>query len=213
MKEAKKHFGFLKTTALGGLFFLLPLIVLGALIGQLVPIVMTIAEALYGILPLKTPGGIALLLGIALAIVVLTCFVAGVIARRSIGQRISRYFEKNIALLFPRYTIIKEQMRGTLGGPELRPNMKPVVARMQDCLRIGFEIERGKNELVTVYLPGAPDAWSGIVVYLDQARVQPLDTEFWDTVAIFERLGRDTVQMVLDKLPALPQDPPASSTD
>ncbi|MGI9515485.1 MAG: DUF502 domain-containing protein, partial [Pirellulaceae bacterium] len=105
MKEARKHFGFLKTTALGGLFFLLPLIVLGALIGQLVPVVVTIAEALYELVPLKTPGGIALLLAIAIGIVVLTCFIAGVLARRAIGQRISRYFEKNIALLFPRYTI------------------------------------------------------------------------------------------------------------
>jgi hypothetical protein len=39
-----KHIGFLKTTAIGGLLFLLPLIIVGALIGQVVPIVMTVAE-------------------------------------------------------------------------------------------------------------------------------------------------------------------------
>ncbi len=192
MNKSINRFGFWKTTIIGGLLFLLPLIVLGALVGQIIPIVLVVAEALYDVVPLKTPAGIAVLILLAILILLLLCFVAGLLARRSFARRISRYFEKNITTLFPRYTIIKEQMKGSLGGAELRPNMNPVLVHFDDCTRIGFEMERAADQRVTVYLPGAPDAWSGFVVYVKPDRVEPLPLEFNDVVGISEQLGRES---------------------
>ena len=85
-QHVKKSFGFLKTTAIGGLIFLLPLIVIGALVGQIVPIVLSIATFLSDYIPVKTPAGIAMLIGLALGIVLLLCFAAGLVARWSIGE-------------------------------------------------------------------------------------------------------------------------------
>lgn len=190
MKQAIKTFGFLKTTAIGGLFFLLPLIVLGALIGQVVPIIRAVTESLHTFVKVDTPSGIALLVGLAISIIVLACFVAGVLARRSIGQKLNFLFEKNISMLFPRYTIIKEQMRGSIGGESLKPNMKPVLVFLQDHRAIGFEMEPLDDDQVAIYLPGAPDAWSGRVILVPSSQVQPLHADFWETVLVFGELGR-----------------------
>jgi len=190
---------FLKTTAIGGLLFLLPLIVIGALIGQVVPIVLTVAEVLGEYIPFKTPGGIALLLLLAVAVVLLICFGAGLLAQRSFGKRLSEGFEKKLLLLFPRYAIFKDQMAGSIGGDESKPRMKPVLARFNDSLRIGFEIERTDSGLVTLYLPGAPDPWSGSVVFLNADRVDPLNVDFGNTVATFEKLGRDSAALLPSK--------------
>ena len=97
MNQKKNPFGFVRTTAIGGLLFLLPLIVVGALIGQVVPIVITVAHFLREILPgtFRTPGGLAILILLAIAVVLLLCFAAGVIARNSIGRKFSEAFEKN----------------------------------------------------------------------------------------------------------------------
>ncbi|MDG2012837.1 MAG: DUF502 domain-containing protein, partial [Pirellulaceae bacterium] len=166
MKKAIKTFGFLKTTAIGGLFFLLPLIVLGALIGQIVPVVRVVTNVLSDQFPAYTASNAAVLVVVAIAIIISACFVAGVLARRSIGKRISLLFEKNISMLFPRYTIIKEQMKGSIGGDSQKTTMKPVFVQLQDHRRIGFEIERINEQLIAVYLPGAPDAWAGNIVYV-----------------------------------------------
>jgi len=189
----------LKTTAIGGLLFLLPLIVIGALIGQVVPIVLTVAEALGDVIPVKTPSGIALLILLAIVVVVLLCFAAGMLARRSFGRRISETFENNLLLLFPRYAIFKDQMAGSIGGDETKPQMKPVLARFDDSLRLGFEVDRSDSGRVAVYLPGAPDPWSGTVVYLRPERVERVDIEFGDAVATFERLGRDSAPLIEGK--------------
>ncbi len=193
MNQPVSHLGFLKTTAIGGLLFLLPLIVVGALIGQVVPIVLTIAGLLGEILPgfVKTASGIALLIVLAIAILLLLCFAAGIFAHRSFGRNLSAAFEKKLLLLFPRYAILKDQMADSIGGDQARPQMKPVLVRFDDSTRIGFETERDEAaQLVAVYLPGSPDPWAGKVALVRADRVEPLKSNFGDAVTTCEQLGR-----------------------
>ena len=204
MSKSNRMIRFLKTTAIGGLLFLLPLIVLGALIGQIVPIVLSVAATLGEVIPVTTPGGIALLLVLAIAIVLLVCFGAGLAARRSFGQRISIWFEKNIVLLFPRYAVLRDQMAGTLGSDETKPKMRPVLVRLDDATRIAFEIERTDEGGVIVYLPGSPDPWSGKVVLLEADRVERLDVEFGEAAAACEQLGRGLAAILSQKLKRSP---------
>ncbi len=193
MKSAHKSFHFLRTTAVGGLLFLLPLIVLGALIGQIVPIVITIAEMLGELLPsfLKTPSGIAILVAAAIGILLLLCFVAGVVASWSLSKRLSKAFEKNLLMFFPRYAILKDQMADSIGGEQAKPQLKPVLVQVDNYQRIAFETERDdRSQQVTVYMPGSPDAWAGYVALFQANQVKPLDAEYRDAVATCEQLGR-----------------------
>lgn len=192
MKKSSNTLGFLKTTGIGGLFFLLPLIVVGALIGQIVPIVLTIAQGLHDFIPVKTPGGIAILVGLAIAILLLLCFGAGLLARRSLGKRLSQNFEKQLLMLFPRYAIIKDQMASSIGADANRPQMIPVLVTIDGIHRIGFEVDREDAGPIAVYLPGSPDPWSGSLAYFPHARVQRLEIEFGDAVSICEQMGRNS---------------------
>ncbi len=199
--KPEKMIRFLKTTAIGGLLFLLPLIVIGALIGQVVPIVMSVAEFLGDHIEVRTARGISLLVLLAILIVLLLCFAAGLLARRSLGKRITENFEKYLLLLFPRYAILKDQMADSIGGQEARPQMVPVLVRYDDSQRLGFEIERTDHGLVAVYLPGSPDTWAGISVLISADRVEPVELEFGDAVTIFEQLGRGSTTLLTGKSP------------
>jgi uncharacterized membrane protein len=200
MKQvANDSIHFLRTTAIGGLLFLLPLIVVGALIGQVVPLVLTIANALGDVLPdfIKTAGGITLLVILAIIILLILCFGAGLLAQRSWGKRLSQAFEKNLLLLFPRYAILKDQMADSIGGDQAKTQMKPVLVRFGESIRIGFETERREDAgLVTVYLPGSPDAWAGRVVLVSADRVDPLNANFGEAVASCEQLGRGSADLI-----------------
>jgi uncharacterized membrane protein len=192
----KQSFGFLKTTGIGGVIFLLPLVFIGILVGQVVQVVLVIAEGLSGVIPAKTPAGIALLILAAVALLILACFTAGIIARRTIGRRLSRFIERHVTFFFPRYAIFKDQMAGSIGGEECRPDLRPVVVRFDDSTRIAFEVERNAQGLVTVFLPGAPDPWAGSVVQMSADRVDPLHAEFSDVMATFEKLGRESTKIL-----------------
>ena len=196
MHKSTTKFGFLKTTGIGGVLFLLPLIILGALIGQVVPIVWTIAEILSDLIPvpIQTPEGITLLVSASVLVLLLICFAAGIVARRSFGRRISATFEKNLTMLFPRYAIFKDQIAGTLGGDKDHP-MKPVMVRFIDSFQVAFEVDRSKQGFVTLFLPGSPDPWTGRIVMVESDRIQALNLQFAETVSIFEKLGRESMPL------------------
>jgi uncharacterized membrane protein len=190
---------FLRTTAIGGVLFLLPLIVVSILIGQVVPIVLSIAHALEKVLPdaIKTVGGISVLILLSVGILLVLCFAAGVLARISLSRRVSAAFEKKLVLLFPRYAIIRDQMVDTLGGGHARPQMKPVIVQHEGMKRIAFETERSDElRTVTVYLPGSPDPWAGSVAMFPADQVEPLEADFGKAVATCEQMGRGAMGLM-----------------
>jgi uncharacterized membrane protein len=200
-----KTFGFFKTTAIGGLLFLLPLIVLGWLLGYVYQAVVVIYEPLKSHLPVSGVTGTALLFGLAIVVLVLLCAVCGLAARRAIARKFSQTVEKQIMMIFPKYAIYKDILAGNFGGEVHTPTLKPVAVHLQDMVRIGYEAGRAEQGLVTVYLPGSPDPWMGTVVLVEPARVQPLELGFGELAAICERLGRDSQQLLAAPSPFAPR--------
>ncbi len=144
---------FLRSTATGGLIFLLPLAVLLALLGQVYSMVLAIAKPLHAWIPVYTPLGISLLFLAALAILVLLCFVAGLAAQRAIGRKFSSTIEKQLVTVFPKYAIYKDLLAGNLKHETIGPSLKPVLVECMDGLSIAFESDRLPNGLVVVYFP------------------------------------------------------------
>ena len=208
MKEKVSHsFGVLKTTAIGGIFFLLPLIVVGALVGQMLQVVVVVAKSVHTYLPVKSPAGYSFLLAATMLLMLLLCFAAGLVAKRSLGKRFTESVEKYLLMLFPRYAIFKEQLTGNIGGEVLHNQLKPVIVSMPEGKRLGMEVERSGssdtdgsavegNGWVTVFLPGSPDPWSGSVVVVAMSRVQHLEIPFSEAIATAEQLGRGSLRLL-----------------
>ncbi len=197
MKErVTKTFGFLKTTAIGGLIFLLPLAVIGGLLGYVSNVVMTIYTPLSKKLPVSTATGTAILFLIAVGILVALCFLCGFLARRAIARKFSELVEKYLVMAFPKYAIYKDILAGNIGGDAAAPSLVPATIRFDDAIRVGYEAGRTERGLVIVYLPGSPDPWTGFVALVEADRVQPLDLDFGETSAICERLGRNSAQLL-----------------
>ncbi len=197
MKEqVVKKLGFLKTTAVGGLVFLLPMIIVGAALGYVYNAVMLVYEPLHDHLGVSSFAGVALVFFIAVGILVILCFVCGLAASRAIGRKFSQTLEKHLIMVYPKYAIYKDILAGNVGGETLAPTLKPVTVRLNDMVRIGFESGRPSPETVVVYLPGSPDPWIGSVALFEASRVDALDVDFSETGAICERLGRDSEHLL-----------------
>jgi len=197
MKEQVTHtFGFLKTTAIGGLIFLLPLAVIAGLLGYVYNAVCVVYEPLKEHLPVSTVGGTALLFLIAVGILIALCFICGFAARRAIAREFSRMIEKRLIMVFPKYAIYKDILAGNMGGDAHSPTLLPVTVQFDDAIRIGYESGRTERDLVIVFLPGSPDPWMGSVVLVEPHRVKPLNVAFGETSAICERLGRDSARLL-----------------
>lgn len=207
MKRSGNVIEFLKTTGIGGIVFLLPLVAIGVVAGHALQMIWSVADVIGGVIPVKTPRGVAALIVAAVALLLLLCFFAGLIAQGPIGRRVHALFEKYLLLFVPRYSVIKDQLSGNLSGAG-EHRMVPVTTHIDQATRIGFELERLADGRVVVYLPGAPDPWIGQVVCLNSDCVQTLDAEFGKVVSTFEKLGRGTAELLDSPSAAKPIEEP-----
>ena len=185
-----RSIGFFKATALGGVLFLLPLAVVGGLLGYVYSFVVVIYEPLSEWIPTSDAAGIALLFLAAVSILLLLMFFCGLMAHRAIGRKFSQFIEKYLNTFIPKYAIYKDLLAGNIGGTFNVPSLKPVLVAVTNEKRIAFESDRLASGQVVVYFPGAPDTWIGHVGVVDSDQVETLEVPFNDVVGLLEQLGR-----------------------
>lgn len=179
---------FLKTTLIGGLLFLVPLVVVGVVIGKAVGIMLVIAEPMAAFLPVESAAGVALANLIALACVVLLCFLAGLVGRTALAKAFSDKAESTILQKIPGYTFFKGMT--SMLSPDENADLKAVLVSLEKAERLGLEVERVGTDRVAVYFPGSPNAWSGIVQIVSTDQVKPIDIPMMSVIEHAEQLGR-----------------------
>jgi len=185
----KKKSSFLKTTLIGGLIFLIPFVILVAVIGKALKVMIFFAKPLAQMLPFEAVAGIAVINILALLVMILLSFIAGLLARSAPGRRAFKWLDQKLMAIIPGYAFIKG-FTGSMEEGEDKKVLVPVLIRLDDQSMIGFEVERLDNGLVAVYLPGSPDTWSGTVAYMTEDRVEKLDTDFATASKTLRTLGR-----------------------
>ncbi|HUU74449.1 MAG TPA: DUF502 domain-containing protein [Burkholderiales bacterium] len=184
---------FVKTTVLGGVVFLVPVVILVAILGKAYQIMMLVAQPMSDWIPIDAVGGIALANILALLAIVLSCFLIGLLARSDAAKKAYRTLDERMSAI-PGYAFVKEITQSMHLGSSDAGSFTPVIARFDDSAQISFEIERTSNGQVVVYLPGAPNPWSGTIVYLDESRVRKLDMSLSEAIRSIQTLGRGSAR-------------------
>ena len=99
--------GFLKTTALGGLFVLLPLLLLYLVLSEALDLVVAIATPIADLFPSDTFAHEKYPLLIALLLLLGASFVLGLAMRAERGRRLGRWLERNTLRRLPMYGALK----------------------------------------------------------------------------------------------------------
>jgi uncharacterized membrane protein len=188
----------LKTTVIGGIVFLVPVIIIAAIIGKAFEIMKTVAHPLSALVPIDTVGKIAIVNLIAILLIVLVCFLSGHAARTKAAARFVRALESKFLSHIPVYGFVKG-MTASIAGTERGEEMTPVLVRLDDYSQIAFEIERLEGGDVAVYLPGAPNPWSGAVCIMTEDRVQPIDASMAAAVRAISHLGKGSGELLRHK--------------
>ena len=194
MSERRSRVNFIKTTILGGLFFLVPFVVVLIVVGKAFGVALRLAEPAANLLPVDAIAGIALANVLALMVILLTCFLAGFVATSARGKMLYRKIDEWLLNLVPRYAFVKSMAESLQAGGE--SVLKPVLVRFDDLAQIAFEVERGPGDLVTVYLPGSPDPWSGSVAQVTSDRVDEVAGDFTEAVKSLRQIGRGSNALI-----------------
>ncbi len=197
---------FTKTTVIGGIIFLVPIVVFVAVIGKGLEFTSKLAQPLVDSIAVESTGDLLFVHLLAVAMLILICFVAGLLGRTAVAKKLIDVLEGNVLSKIPAYALMKTKTQSMLSADDIE-DMAPVVVRFDDSWQIAFEIERIESKnCVAVFLPSAPDPWSGSVCVVTADRVKPLDLSLPIAAKIAKRLGRGTRDAVGDSLQPSPHD-------
>lgn len=178
---------FLKTTVIGGLIFLIPVVVLVMAVGKALNVMKAVAEPVARFLPIDSLGGVAIVNIIAAIIVLLISFLAGLLALTRPARKFAGSVEKAVLQKIPGYTLIKG-VTDKLTSPDT-VGIHSVLVSIGNSSRVSIEIERVSKNRVVVYVPSSPNPWTGDVHIVSADQVERLDCPITAVIDHVEQLG------------------------
>lgn len=179
---------FLKTTLLGGLFILLPLMLLWIGLKEIGGLLEAMATPIADLFPkgvfdnLTAPGVIAMLL------IVGTSFVLGLAARSRWLSGIGRSIENSVLNKVPMYKMLKVISSSLIdtGSGDVRPALvKDGSGGGDPC----YVIESHKDGRATVLLPWSPASFAGSIKVVLQSDLDYLDCSLDDFSRSLSQIG------------------------
>ena len=164
---------FLKTTLLGGLFLLLPIMLLWVGLQEIGGLLVTMATPIADMLPgklfedLLAPGVVALVL------IVAASFVLGLAAKATWLRDLGRKFESSVLYKIPMYRMLK-----VISGALIDHDGSQVdVALVRDETGGGdpcYIMEKHADGRATVLLPWSPASFAGSIKVVQQSQLEVL---------------------------------------
>jgi len=185
----KNFVEFLKTSLIGGLFVLLPLLVLYMLLAELLQLVVELATPIADLFPQGTFDKINAPVLLALILIVGVSFVLGLALRSITLRRFGLWIERSMIGRLPMYNAVKSLSRGLMGAKE-EGVFRPAVLNSPDGSReIVYMIEDHGDGQVTILIPWAPASFAGPVKIMDSDRIEVLDASLGDTSRVLSQWG------------------------
>jgi len=166
---------FIKATIAGGFFVILPVVLIWMLIEETIGIVDGLTAPIVEKLPVDKLGGLSIATLLAVVLIVLACFITGVLMRTAPVARIGGWLERTLLHPIPGYTLVKaltQRFAGTTDDSRFAPAFIHLAPGYHE---IGFIVERHSTGYFTVFIPLAPTPAVGTIRVVAAELVQPID--------------------------------------
>ena len=132
---------------------------------------------------------------VALLLLLLLCFVAGLLAETRAGQSTGLFFERVILNHIPGYSIVRTFTR-RIGNIEESETFTPALAVMENALVPAFVVEKHIDGRYTVFVPTAPTPGVGAIYILAGDRVHLLDVSLLTAIKCITSWGAGSHELV-----------------
>jgi uncharacterized membrane protein len=189
----------IRTTLVGGVLFLVPIIVLVLLVGKALQITHKLVAPLTAHLAAHSVLGIEAPRLAAICVLILVCFLAGVLARTTLASNTTSRMEDSVLAHLPGYDFLKSAVVRAL-TPESAPDRPIVLARVEDSWQIGALVERIDDGHVAVFVPGTPDVKSGAVYLMGNDRIRITNLSGMAAIKCVKRYGMGSAALLSGQL-------------
>ena len=195
----KRLTDFLKTTALGGLFVLLPILLFYLLLAELLDVMVALAAPIADLFFQGAFERVNAPVLVAVVLIIGAAFLLGLALRSMALRRIGFWIERSVLGRMPLYGAVKSLSRGLIGAKE-DTAFRPAVLKSADDERgIVYVIEDHGDGQVTVLVPWAPASFAGSVKIMPSDRIEMLGASLGDVSRALGHWGVGVRDLLAEK--------------
>ena len=187
----KQRLVFVASSLLAGFLIVVPIYLAVLLLLKVMKSVVTLVRPVALLLPESVPAEMLL----SLLLVLVICFVIGMLVRTRIGRVIRERMETTLFERIPGYALIRS-LTQQMAGSSQEKVWKPAFFESDEGLLPAFIIEEFDDGRYTVFVPSIPTPLAGAVYILDRKRVHPLDVPFTDALKAISKWGSGSRELV-----------------
>ncbi|TDF82602.1 hypothetical protein [Pseudomonas sp. H9] len=194
-------FKFIKTTVLGGLLFILPLVLIVVLVEKAIHLLRGPIQAMLPMFKGYDVAGVTLISLAALVGLIALCFLAGLLARTRAASNALQTVEDKVLGNLPGYQLFKDISTRVAGQSEDDTTKVGMIAE-GDGWRLCLVLE-AVGDWLTIYMPdgGPAGGTAGEVRLMPASQVVITDVTWLPFVAVLRRGGRGSLELVGPWLP------------
>ena len=144
-------------------------------------------------LPNESVMGVGLFTVISVLLILLICYLAGVLAESKTIKSLMALLEDNLLVFIPGYAMMKSRASEAIG--ETDDKWKAVLIGDNDEWKLGIEVDRQPGGYCTVFFPEPPDAKSGEMKLVHESKLKPLNMPVSKLVKIIRKYGHGAANL------------------
>jgi uncharacterized membrane protein len=195
----KQLLEFLKTTALGGVFVLLPVLLLYLLISEALDLIVALATPIADLFPKGTFEKVEFPVLIGLVLILGVSFLIGLGLRSEKGRGIGRWIERTVLGRVPAYEALKSLTKGFAEAGKEGAFKAAVMTSSDGEREVVYVIEDHGDGDLTVLVPWAPAAFAGSVKIVDRDRIKFLEANLGDVSRALGHWGVGVRELLTNK--------------
>ena len=192
----RKIMSFIKTTALGGILVLLPLLLFYLMFVEILQLVVVLATPIANLFPKKVMENVNFPVLVALVLIFGVSFLLGLAVRLEAGRNLGGWIERNTLQKMPLYNTLKSLTASMVDIGESGLFRPALLVSPNGDREIAYLVEEHKDGLATVMLPWAPTPMAGTVKIVRRERLEMLDATFADATQVLSQWGVGVRDMV-----------------
>ena len=206
MKRLKR---FLKTTILGGVIVILPVVLTFFFLRWLFNFITGLIEPITHLLATQSQLQKYIADFLVIVTIVLVCFIVGLVVKTRFGRFIYQVLEKRLLTIAPGYDLFKETIKQILGRDKA-PFSSVVLVQVfgnDSTMMTGFVTDQHPGGFCTVFIPTALTPTAGQIYHVEEKYVHRLDISVEEAMRSIISCGMGSqkyLEQFLQKKKALP---------
>jgi uncharacterized membrane protein len=167
----------------------LPVLLLLFILGKAISIVQKLILPIKKYLPAERVFGVGLLTLISLVLILLICYLAGMLIEQKRVKWLITKLEDKILVFIPGYSMIKAQTNEMVS--EAVANWQPVLIGEDGDWKMGVLVDQQPDGLCMIFFPEPPDAKSGEMKLVHESKLKKLDMPVSKMIRIIRKYGKN----------------------